>query len=151
MRGQAVFWGGAVIAETLESRWQVIMAQWGGQPDWCRPEIESLSTLQVSNPIPKPLARYPQQAGFGLGPCVSSVPPGVYISSSRKWKGTVDQAEHPTYPGPAQGLIRAPSCSALTPTPHSFPGSGNSINKGGAIPASQGHFPLPNRTLFQPW
>lgn len=84
--------GEAVIAETLESIWQVIRAQWGGRPDWCRPEIESLSTLQVSNPIPKPLARYPQQAGFGLGPCVSSVPSGVYISSGRKWKGTVDQA-----------------------------------------------------------
>lgn len=52
-------------------------------------------------------------------------------------RGKWTRPTRPAHQGPTQGLRHTFSCPALTPTPIHCPGSRNSINRAGAVPASQ--------------
>lgn len=52
-------------------------------------------------------------------------------------RGKWTRPAHPAHQGPTQGLIHAPSSPERTATANHPPGSGNTLNRAGAAPASE--------------
>lgn len=104
------------------------MAGHHGPMGWAACLVQTRNRVSVRSPSEQPHTQTTGQISLvshsldlALGPMSHQFLLGSTFPLVQRRRRKWTKPAHPTYPGPVQGLIHAPSYSALTPTPHSFP------------------------------